>query len=571
MITGNPVSKGIAIGSAYIYKPYVADVIQNDITFDHVEENCMLFDRIREKVKTELDTIRQSMERNNKDQAKIIAAQIDILFDEEMEEEIKNAVKSDLVRLDWAIYSVFHKYCELLSKVPDQRMRERTADLKDVCHRMLRVYNDIPEQNLSQLSQPVVLVAEDLFPSDTAMLDRDRILAIVTEKGGSTSHTAIIAKSYEIPALLAVKDVVSILQDGQTVIVDAVKGELHTQVTVEIREKYARLQSAYMEERKETQQYLSKRCTTACGERVDILLNIGSANDQELEAKNFADGVGLFRSEFLYMGRYSLPSEEEQYEIYKKILLAFQGKPVTLRTLDIGGDKKVDSLTLESEENPFLGNRGIRLCFSYPDVFETQLRAAIRASEYGNLELMLPMVSSLDDIRKAKTIIRQIELEVMAEYPSLSPSYSLGVMIETPSLAMMADHVAREVDFASIGTNDLGQYALAVDRMNERVSEYYQPYHPALIRMLYSIIKQFKQADKPISVCGELGGDPLFVPALVGMGIRKLSMAASSLAPVKKVISNMEIVRAESMVQKLIQCQTHKEALAILEEFPNND
>ena len=487
-----------------------------------------------------------------------------------IEQEIKDAVIYDFSNLDWAIYSVFNKYCNMLSKVADEHMQERVADLKDVCLRLLRIYNNVAEKNLSTLNQPVILVAEDLFPSDTAVLNQNSILAIVTEKGGPTSHSAIIAKSYRIPALAGVRDALSKLHDGQKIIVDALKGELHTDFTPESQEKFESLKADFYEVCQESQKYLLQSCTTAGREKVSILLNIGSANDLELSAEPYTDGVGLFRSEFLYMERHALPSEEEQYKIYKKVLLAFRGKLVILRTLDIGGDKKLDCMQLPREQNPFLGNRGLRLCFSNLDIFKIQLRAALRASEHGELGIMFPMVSSLDEIQKAKEIVYQVERELKAEGQLTSPNYKLGVMIETPSIAMLADKVAQEVDFASIGTNDLCQYATAVDRMNENVSEYYQSYHPAMIRMLHYIIGQFHQLEKPISICGELGGDPLMVPALIGMGIRKLSMGVAALASVKKVVCNTVQANAEVLVQQLLQCRTQQEVESLLQEFQNN-
>lgn len=570
MIKGNPVSKGIAIGNVYIYKPYKADVKQSSISESQTEGCCILFEELRIQAKAELEKIRQRMEKETPEKAKIFSAHIDILYDEAIEEEIKDAVKYDLSSLDWAIYSVFNKYCKLLSKVSDVRMQERVADLKDVCLRLLRIYYKAPERDLSTLSQPVILVAEDLLPSDTAALNRNNVLAIVIEKGGATSHSAIIAKSYGIPALLGAKGVLSKLHGGQKVIVDALKGELYTEFTSKELEGFERIKAEFYKEFQDTQKYLVPPCSTGSGEAISILLNIGTANDLELAAEPYTDGVGLFRSEFLYMGRYTLPSEEEQYQIYKKVLLAFRGKPVTLRTLDIGGDKKLDCLQLPKEENPFLGNRGLRLCFSNPDIFKTQLRAALRSSEHGELWIMFPMVSSLDDIQKAKEAVKQAEKELKAEGRLTSPHYKLGVMIETPSIAILADKVAQEVDFASIGTNDLCQYVTAVDRMNQNLSEYYQNYHPAMMRMLYYIIREFCQAKKPISICGELGGDPLMAPALIGMGIRKLSMGSANLASIKKVISNTVSSNAQLLVQQLLQCKTQYEIKSLLMEFQDN-
>ncbi|MCD7908049.1 MAG: phosphoenolpyruvate--protein phosphotransferase, partial [Clostridium sp.] len=429
--------------------------------------------------------------------------------------------------------------------------------------RLLRGCDGVAEVNLGALTEPVIVVAQDLFPSDTASLKRDMVQAIVTEVGGATSHTAIIARSYEIPALLGVGGAMDLLEDGQIVGVDAIDGVLATDLSapeIAALEDKAR---AYRVHAEETRKYQGVEPVTGDGVRIEVELNIGSASPEELEGACCTDGVGLFRSEFLYMGRDTLPGEDEQTEIYSRVLKAFEGRPVTLRTLDIGGDKKLDCLELPKEENPFLGNRALRLCFTYPDIFKTQLRAALRAAVDGDLWVMFPMVGSMDDIRRAKAAVQEAREELKAEGKPCG-DIKIGIMIEIPSIALIADLAVREVDFASIGTNDLCQYATAVDRMNPAVSQYYQKYHPAMFRLIRGVVETFNKAGKPICVCGELGGDELAAAVLVGLGMRRLSMGRACVAQTKKMITNMTIGRAREMALRVCDMETADEIQAYL-------
>ena len=552
---GNPVSEGIAMGKVMLYEPFVPTVDSTAVAPEEVPAALTRFEAARSGAKKELDALRERLMQEDPEKAKIIRAHTDILFDVAMEEEIRDAI-SDGKNPEAAVDKIFRKYIKIIGKAADERIRERVSDLEDVKSRLLRNFQGVPEKNLAFLPEPVVVVAKDLFPSDTASMDRKKVVAIVTEIGGPTSHTAIIARSYSIPALLGVPQAVSLLSNGQSVIVDAVKGALLTDPTEEEQKAYRLKAELFLQQAAENKKYLDGSACTKDGVKIEVELNIGSADAQELDGIQYTDGVGLFRSEFLYMGKESLPTEEEQYKIYRKALLQAGDKPVILRTLDIGGDKKLDCLQLPKEDNPFLGNRALRLCLSHRDIFKTQLRAALRAGAIGNLWLMFPMVGSLDDVRSAKEVVREVQQDLDCEKIEYGINIKIGIMIEIPAIAMIADLAVKEVDFASIGTNDLCQYTTAVDRLNQDVAQYYQSYHPALLRLIRYVAEQFNQAGKPISVCGELGGDRFAMPVLLGFGIRRVSMGISAVARTKKIISRLELGDMKKMADRVCQMDT---------------
>ncbi|HWR22296.1 MAG TPA: phosphoenolpyruvate--protein phosphotransferase [Feifaniaceae bacterium] len=564
MIKGNPVSPGIAIGEAYLFKPFVPEISLETIPQDRVEADIQKYRGAKKAAEAELKNIISRLQKDDPDKANIFVAHQAILTDVTMEEEIVAMVTNRLCSADYAIAEVYDRYVAIFENLEDELIRERAADLRDVRNRLLRCWAGVEEKNLAALERDVVVAAEDLLPSDTATLDRKRVLAILTEAGGPTSHSAIIARSYEIPAVLGISNVLARLRQGGTVIVDALQGVVIVDPTPEELDEYEKKLAAYRAKAADTKKYLDARPLTADGVRVDVQLNIGSAGKEELDGSRYTDGVGLFRTEFLYMGRAQLPTEEEQYITYRRALETYGDRPVILRTLDIGGDKQLKSMQLPKEDNPFLGNRALRLCFTHPALFRTQLRAALRASVHGNLWIMLPMVASLDDIRRAKAVIEEVKAELTKENIPFSETYKLGIMVEIPSIALIADLAAREVDFASIGTNDLCQYMTAVDRMNPALTEYYQSYHPAMFRLIGFVAEQFGRFNKPVGVCGELGGDPLAAAVLVGLGIRKLSMSLASVAPVKKLLSGLTIQKAEKIAETVKTLSTANEVEAYL-------
>ena len=562
---GNPVSEGIAVGKAYLYQPYVPQVTEGEVPEDQAPAAVARYEKRLEGAKQELAAIRDRLEKaGDGDKAKIFTAHQDILFDVAMDEEIRDKITYDFMTPEWAIHKVYEKFIKILNKAKDDLIRERVADMRDVKNRLLRIAAGVPEKNLAALGEPVIVVAHDLLPSDTATLDRKNVLALVTEIGGATSHSAIIARSYEIPALLGVDGAMENLSHGQEIAVDAVEGLLVADPSGEVKADFAKKREAFLKRREEEKKFLGVEPRMADGTLLPVHLNVGSANDQELAAEKYTDGVGLFRTEFIYMGKEQLPTEDEQYEIYKKVLTAFGDRPVTIRTLDIGGDKKLQCMELPVEENPFLGNRALRLCFSMPEVFLTQLRAALRASVHGNLWIMFPMVGSMDDIRRAKAFVQQAKDQLDAQGVPYSPNVKLGIMVEIPSIALVADLAAKEVDFASIGTNDLTQYSTAVDRMNPALREYYQSYHPALFRLIGYVVESFAKEGKPVSVCGEMGGDPYAAAVLAGLGMSKLSMGSASVARIKKMLSGLTMEKARELAAKARSLPTNDEVESYL-------
>ena len=563
--TGTAVSAGVVIGKVYLYERFVSDV--SKCPMGTPAEEAAHYLAARDAAQGELETLCQHFtELGDNEKASIFSAHLEILSDETMDEEIQAGISGGESSGPWVIRSVYEQYASMFEQLADPIIRERAVDLRDVCTRLLRCWEGLPEQNLSALPEPVIIITHDLVPSDTATLDRNNVLGIVTEIGGSTSHSAIIARSYEIPAVLGVSGIVSQLEDRQEVILDAVDGAILTGFDEEVRSAYEAKRREILRRQAHTKLYIDREPITPDGVRIAVELNIASAEPQNLEYAKYTDGVGLFRSEFLYMGRSALPTEEEQFQAYRKVLMTYGSRPVILRTLDIGGDKPLDCLDIPKEDNPFLGNRALRLCFQHPDMFRTQLRASLRASVYGNLWLMFPMVASMDDIRRAKSCLESAKAELTAEGIPFSPDLKVGIMVEIPAIAFLADQAAREVDFASIGTNDLTQYLTAVDRGNPEVRAYYQTYHPSLFRLIGYVVRSFAAQGKPVGVCGEMGGDPLAAAVLIGLGMRQLSMGAASVASIKQMILSTSCETAKALAETVCGLSTADEVRKYLKE-----
>ena len=565
-LTGKPVSRGIVLGRVLKYRPFVPSVSDAPISTEDVEAAWARYGKTVELARQELDCLEARLLADSPDKAKIVAAHREILQDPAMDEEIRGLIGARTPP-DAAIERVYGSFIELLGRSKNEMMRERASDLVDVKNRLLRCWAGEPERNLARLEQPVIVVADDLYPSDTVSMDRSKVLGIITQVGGATSHTAIIARSYEIPAVLGVPGALAALEDGAEIVLDAVKGEIVLCPTGEECAAYAAAAEQVRANLRETAAYLDAEPVTLDGVRAEVRLNVAAANDFELSGAAHADGCGLFRTEFLYLEGDRLPGEEEQYQIYKRVLLAFGEKPVVLRTLDVGGDKQLACLELPHESNPFLGVRGLRLCLAHEALLRTQVRAALRASVHGSLRVMLPMVGALDEVRAAKAIFREEGEALSAAGIPWNPSMPVGIMVEVPSIALIADLAADEVDFVSVGTNDLCQYLTASDRMNPSVKPYHQDYHPAMFRALGYIARSFQAAGKPVSVCGELGGDPLAIPALLGLGIQKLSMSRASLAGAKRVIRSIRMEDAQALAQRVQSLKTEGEIKACLTEF----
>ena len=551
------------MGHIYVYDDKFDIPCESIVPAGEEQAHLARYYSVKKEALNEIEKLRSSVESVDPVKAEIFTAHKEIVEDIIINEEIPARILNEHWAGDWAIYQVYETVLGVLRKTSDSLIAERAADFDDIRAMLLRLWYGQKSSSLSSLKEPCVIAARELKPSGTAGLSGGKILAILTEMGGVTSHAAIIAKSYGIPAVLGIEGLLSYVKQGQCAAVDAAEGNVIIDPEEDIVKEYQKKSGVFNRDRKDAETFQKREAVTACGTRIDIGLNISNANDDELNAQSYTDGVGLFRTEFLYMGRSTLPSQEEQFLIYKKVLECFGKRPVILRVLDIGGDKQVLRIEQKHEDNSFLGNRGIRLCFSNLEIFKTQLKAAFRASLYGNLWLMLPMVGSLDDIRKAKEIIAEIKNELKKENVQFG-EVKVGIMIEVPSIALIAGLAAKEVDFASIGSNDLCQYVCAADRMNAAVEPYYQSYHPGVFKLIKETVSAFNNAKKPISICGELGGDPFAIPVLIGLGLRKFSMGAASVAVIKRAIASVTVAQSEEMAKKVLGFSTASEIESFL-------
>lgn len=565
---GKVVSQGYGIGMVKKIEPYQPNITQS-IEPNEVTSMIMKYEAAIEKSKIEIEQISQIIAKDDPNKGAIFEAHLEILTDVSIDEMVKEAITA-LTHPSKAIQDGFQVFIEMLSQVDDPLIKERVVDLKDVSLRILRNLEGKPSNDLTVLSHDTILIAKDLLPSETATMDKRHVKGIITEIGSETSHSAIIARSYDIPALLGVKDALSDPSIEGTLILDAIEGKIITAPDLMTIHSYQLKAKAYKQHLEENKANLPLEAVTLDNHRVELHLNIESNHDEALKLIDYVDGVGLFRSEFLYMKNTHLPTFEEQTNAYSEVCSILKSKKVILRTLDIGGDKTLPYYPLPVEENPFLGKRALRLCLEDLDLFKTQIKAALVASK-GNLELMFPMVGSIDDIIKAKEVVELCKEELRNENKTFDENLKVGIMIEIPSIALMADEVAKMVDFASIGTNDLTQYLMAVDRMDASLSEYYQSYSPALFRVLKVISDSFINYNKPLSVCGELGGDPNAVGILIGLGINKLSMSASQVAIVKKMIRSHTYQEFKELALNVLNSTTQQEVKNLIEHLNKKD
>lgn len=562
-LRGKAVSHGYAAGPVLCYERFEAPASHYELQESEIPQALEQFMESRESTASELEK-RCAFCGESDPAGAVLRAHLDILRDRVVEKEIRTHIEKNRKCLTWAVETVYDKYRDMMKKTKNPVFQERAADFEDVKMRLLRCCAGLPEQDLAHLEQPVILVCHDLLPSDTANLDREHVLAILTEVGGETSHSAILARNLGIPAVLGVPELVKHVRYDSVLAVDAVEGivvcdadEACCSLILEKREQWRK-------QREETAAWKNLPCTTTDGTQMSFFLNLGADGVLAPDSMNGVDGIGLLRTEFLYMNSKSLPTEEEQFAAYRRILEGAGGRPVVLRTLDIGGDKTLDYFPLPREDNPFLGERAVRLCLKNPELFRTQLRAALRSSVYGPLWLMFPMIGSLEDIRAAKAQLEYARQSLREQGIPFDPDLKVGVMIEIPSIALMADQVAAEVDFASIGSNDLIQYLEAADRMNPAVSDYYDDCHPAVFRLIGYVAKEFAGAGKPLSVCGEMAGKPDTARILAGLGLRKLSMNPSAVAQVKKCLSEHSMAELEQLAQAVCRASCAEQVRKLL-------
>ena len=566
MIKGIAASNGIAIAKAY--KLEMPDLTITKITItSHEEEITKLHNAIAE-VKKDLDLIKEKALINlTEEEASIFDAHKLVLEDPELTGQTISKIKDENVNVEHALSEVANQFINLFSMMEDEYFKERAADIKDVSTRLIAKLLGKTLPDPSSINEEVIIIADDLTPSDTAQLDKKLVKGFATNIGGRTSHSAILARSMEIPAVVATNTVTKEVNSGELIILDGSDGIIIVNPSNEEIKSYQQKHQDYLEYRETLKQLKNEVSVTTDGHHVELSANIGSPNDLDSVIENGAEGVGLYRTEFLYMESHELPTEEEQFIAYKKVLEGLAGKPVVVRTLDIGGDKQLPAIPMEEELNPFLGVRAIRLCFQREDIFRTQLRALLRASVYGDLRIMFPMIATLGEFRKAKEILLEEETKLKTDGIAVSKNYQIGIMIEIPAAAVIADQFAKEVDFFSIGTNDLIQYTFAADRMSTSISYLYQPYNPAILRLIKNVIDASHKEGKWTGMCGEMAGELMAAPLLIGLGLDEFSMSASSILDSRKLIRSLSKVEMEELANKALNKSTMEEVLELVEKY----
>ncbi|WP_061810121.1 phosphoenolpyruvate--protein phosphotransferase [Rossellomorea vietnamensis] len=565
LLKGIAASNGIAIAKAY-------RLVEPDLSFekksvDNAEQEVSRFQNAIATSKSELEAIRDKARVDlGEDKAQIFEAHLLVLSDPELLTPIEDKVKSENVNAESALKETADMFVSMFESMDNEYMKERAADIRDVTKRVLSHLLGVQIANPSMVTEEVIVIAEDLTPSDTAQLNREFVKGFTTDIGGRTSHSAIMARSMEIPAVVGTKSITSSVENGDMIIVDGLNGEVHINPTPEVIEEYKKEHARYEEQKAEWAKLVNEPTVSKDGEHVELAANIGTPKDLEGVKNHGGEGVGLYRTEFLYMGRDELPSEDEQYEAYKAVLEGMEGKPVVVRTLDIGGDKELPYLNLPKEMNPFLGYRAIRLCLDEQDIFRTQLRALLKASPFGNLKIMFPMISNLQEFREAKAILEEEKKALLENGTTVADHIEVGIMVEIPSTAVMADVFAKEVDFFSIGTNDLIQYTMAADRMNERVSYLYQPYNPAILRLVKMVIDAAHKEGKWAGMCGEMAGDEIAVPILLGLGLDEFSMSATSILKARSQIRQLNRAEMKELAEQALQLDTNDAVISAVKK-----
>lgn len=565
LLKGIAASNGIAIAKAY-------RLVEPDLSFekknvDNAEQEVSRFQEAIATSKSELEAIRDKARVDlGEDKAQIFEAHLLVLSDPELLTPIEDKVKSENVNAEFALKETADMFVSMFESMDNEYMKERAADIRDVTKRVLSHLLGVQIANPSMVTEEVIVIAEDLTPSDTAQLNREFVKGFTTDIGGRTSHSAIMARSMEIPAVVGTKSITSSVENGDMIIVDGLNGEVHINPTPEVIEEYKKEHARYEEQKAEWAKLVNEPTVSKDGEHVELAANIGTPKDLEGVKNHGGEGVGLYRTEFLYMGRDELPSEDEQYEAYKAVLEGMEGKPVVVRTLDIGGDKELPYLNLPKEMNPFLGYRAIRLCLDEQDIFRTQLRALLKASPFGNLKIMFPMISNLQEFREAKAILEEEKKALLENGTNVADHIEVGIMVEIPSTAVMADVFAKEVDFFSIGTNDLIQYTMAADRMNERVSYLYQPYNPAILRLVKMVIDAAHKEGKWAGMCGEMAGDEIAVPILLGLGLDEFSMSATSILRARSQIRQLNRTEMKELAEQALQLDTNDAVISAVKK-----
>ncbi|EAA0009194.1 TPA: phosphoenolpyruvate--protein phosphotransferase [Clostridioides difficile] len=561
-------SPGVALGKALVVEH--SELVIEKKSIDNVEAEIAKLEDAVAVSKEELVKVKEkASEELGAEEAEIFEAHLLVLEDPELIGSAIDKIKTESVNAEYALNEIKEMFVSMFESMDNEYMKERAADIKDVTNRILRHILGIKVVDLSALSEEVVLIAHDLTPSDTATMNKKMVLGFLTDIGGRTSHTAIMSRTLEIAAIVGLNDITSKVKDGDFVVFNGDTGEVIVNPDEETINKYTELKAKYEDERKALQLLKGKPSVTLDGKHVELAGNIGTPNDIEGLIKNDAEGVGLYRTEFLYMDRDSFPTEEIQYEAYKAVLEGMDGKPIVIRTLDIGGDKELSYLSMEPEMNPFLGYRAIRLCLDRKDIFKTQLRALYRASVHGRLRIMFPMISSLEELLQAKEVVKEVLAELDSEGVGYAKDVEIGMMIEVPSAAVISDVLAKHVDFFSIGTNDLIQYTCAVDRMNQKISYLYNQFNPAVLRLIKTVIDNAHKEGKWAGMCGESAGDQKMIPILLGMGLDEFSMSPISILPARKLITSVKESDMKKLADDVLNMGTAEEIKSYIEKTFN--
>ena len=567
LIKGIAASDGVAIAKAYL-------LVEPDLTFDKnekvtdVEGEVAKFNNAIEASKVELTKIRNNAEvQLGADKAAIFDAHLLVLDDPELIQPIQDKIKNENANAASALTDVTTQFVTIFESMDNEYMKERAADIRDVSKRVLSHILGVELPNPSMIDESVVIVGNDLTPSDTAQLNKEFVQGFATNIGGRTSHSAIMSRSLEIPAIVGTKSITQEVKQGDMIIVDGLNGDVIVNPTEDELIAYQDKRERYFADKKELQKLRDADTVTVDGVHAELAANIGTPNDLPGVIENGAQGIGVYRTEFLYMGRDQMPTEEEQFEAYKEVLEAMDGKRVVVRTLDIGGDKELSYLNLPEEMNPFLGYRAIRLCLAQQDIFRPQLRALLRASVYGKLNIMFPMVATINEFREAKAILLEEKENLKNEGHDISDDIELGIMVEIPATAALADVFAKEVDFFSIGTNDLIQYTLAADRMSERVSYLYQPYNPSILRLVKQVIEASHKEGKWTGMCGEMAGDETAIPLLLGLGLDEFSMSATSILKARRQINGLSKNEMTELANRAVDCATQEEVIELVNNY----
>ena len=568
MITGIPASPGIVFGKALVLKEEKIVLDTQKISEDQVEAEVARFYAGREAAVEQLNSIHQrALKSLGEEKAAIFEGHLMILEDEELEEEIIDYLRSNKVNASVAASKIIDQQVEMLSEIDDEYLKERAGDIRDIGNRLIKNILGMHIVDLGDIAEESILVAYDLTPSETAQLNLEKVLGFITDIGGRTSHTSIMARSLELPAIVGTNDVTARVNTGDYLILDAVNNRVYVNPTQAEIDELKTLEAKLAEEKAELAKLKDLPAVTLDGHKVDVVANIGTIRDCEGAHRNGAEGVGLYRTEFLFMDRDQLPSEEEQFIAYKEVVEAMEGRLVVLRTMDIGGDKELPYLNLPKEMNPCLGWRAVRIALDRREILHAQLRAVLRASAFGKLAVMFPMIISVEEIRELKSVLETLKAELRAEGKAFDENIQVGVMVETPSAAVNAKFLAKEVDFFSIGTNDLTQYTLAVDRGNELISHLYNPMSPSVLGLIKQVIDASHAEGKWTGMCGELAGDERATLLLLGMGLDEFSMSAISVPRIKKLIRHVNYQEVKALANEALQKPTAAEIEQLIQAF----